>query len=171
MFPSDKRRIIWCFSAPHQKTREQHSSKSVPAAIFSRTKGEKMCTLVLSNSPVSLFCCLLVHTMISGHTGFIWAALTWLCLTVCDMCHVSCWHWDGGKGYGDWLVRTRSLRSSRNPCWWLWSWHHVSPQGFRATTVHTTALNITASQKKNTQSCLIQSFSCYILISFCSLFF
>lgn len=85
---SDKRRIIWCLSwrlssSSKTQTHEQHWSKSVSAAIFSRTKKETMCTPVCQTA--SWMFSALVHTMISGHKCVLfalhWHGCAWQFLT------------------------------------------------------------------------------------------
>lgn len=78
------------FAASKTQTCTQQWSESVSAEIFSRTK-EKLCCLACQTCAYNDF-------MVQMY--FLWGALKWLCLTIADMCHVLCWHWDEEKGYG-----------------------------------------------------------------------
>ena len=181
---SDESGIIWCFSlrsASKTQTRKQHWSKSVSAAIFSRTKGRR-CVLLFVKQPHESF--LLFGLSIQWFQGtgvFYWSR--------CDMAapdsfwHVSCLMLTlrRRERIRDWLVRTvlghrgapgihvdrfgaaimflsQRIQSTHcTHCFSQWQPFFTKYYRFRS--------------NKTIQSSLVHLFDCYIFIYFSNLFF
>ena len=115
--------------ALHQRHRRTNSPDTNPCQLqyLAGLRGEDVYPR-LSNSLMNLYRCLPVYTMISGHGcvsfQLLWHGCAWQFLT----CVVSYVDTETERRMQDWLVHTGSLWSSRNPCWRLWSRHHVSPK-------------------------------------------
>lgn len=140
------------------------------AAIFSTTKG-RGCVVWFDKQPHEsflLFAC--AYNNFRVWECFLWAALIRLCLTVSDMCHVLCWHWDWEKGYGtDWFKQGHCEAPGINVDSFgpgimylprLQSTHCTYCVSFF------TKYRSFRSNKKSIQSCLIQWLACYTLIPF-----